>query len=104
MDVTDMDAKAADRDARPDTCLHCVVMTAIEDWFERHGKRVNGQVVVDVIEVASKLAECTVQVISMIPDRNQRRRALRMAHDAIDANVKSQQTGKLVALDVPAEH
>lgn len=98
------DTRKASRDERPDTCLHCVLMTALEGWFERHGDRQNGAVVLDVAHAVSKLAECTVEIAEMAGDRSQRRRAFRFAHDALDANLKSQRTKKLVGVDIPAEH
>ncbi len=87
-----------------DKCLHCVLMEALEGWFDRNGKREGGVVVIDIAEAISKLAECTVEITQMPDDRSQRRRAFRLAHDALDANLKSTQTGKLVPVDIPAEH
>jgi hypothetical protein len=96
----------ASRDARPDSCLHCVLMTALEEWFERHGKReANGDVVIDVLHAINKLCECTVELAEETPQsRSDRRRALRFAHEALDAHVKSVRTGKLVPVTVPSEH
>jgi hypothetical protein len=102
MRVTDIDAKKAD--VRSEDCLHCVVADAIEDFYRRRGERVNGMLLIDVAEVTSKLTECIVEVIREIPDRSKRRRAMRMAHDALDANLKSQISGKLVEIDIPHEH
>lgn len=104
MDVTDIPASKAPPDDRNPACLHCVVMTAIEGHFKAHGRRVQGQYVIDVMEVLSKLAECTVEIVNSLPERSKRRRAMRLAHDALDACVKSQQSGKLVSVDVPVEH
>jgi hypothetical protein len=101
MTITDIDASKAE--TRRDDCLHCVVATAIEEFFERHGERRDGQVVIDVMTVCSKLAECTAEVINLLSDRSQRRRAMRFAHDALDASMKSQRTGRLVSVDVPVE-
>lgn len=98
------DTFKAPRNERPDSCLHCVLMTAMEQWFERHGARQAGQVVVDVTLAVGKLAECIVEVTEATGDRSQRRRAFRFAHDALDANLKSQRTGKLVPVEIPAEH
>lgn len=102
MDVTNIDAKQSE--VRRSDCLHCVVADAIEAHYRKHGERVNGQVRIDIVEVCSKLAEAMVEVITMIPDRPGRRMAMRFAHDALDANLKSQTTGKLVAVDLPHEH
>lgn len=98
------EATKAPRDQRPDTCLHCVLMSALEEWFERHGKRQDGKVVIDATLVLSKFAECAVEIVEMTGDRAKRRRAMRFAHDALDAALKSQRTGKLVPVDIPAEH
>lgn len=102
MDITNIDAKKAE--VRRTGCLHCVIAEAIEVYYQEHGERINGQVRIDVTEVCSKLTEAMVEVIQMIPDRNQRRRAMRFAHDALDSNLKSQQSGKLVAVDIAREH
>lgn len=103
MHVTDIDTDKAPRDHRPDGCLHCVLMTALEEWFQRHGRREDGKVVIDVIHATSKLQECVVELVGMGGDRSDRRRAMRFAHDALDAALKSKRTGKLVAVDVPEE-
>ena len=99
---TQIDAQKSE--VRRDDCLHCVVMDGIEKYFREHGTFQNGQCVIDVVEVASKLTECLAEAICLIPDRNKRRRAVRMAHDALDANMRSQMTGKLVEVEVPHEH
>lgn len=105
MGVTDIPTRKASRDERPDTCLHCVVMTAIEQWFERHGERApSGQMMIDVTHVVAKLAECTVEFVEATGDRSKRRRAFRFAHDALDAQMKSSRTGKLVEVEIPEEH
>ena len=104
MSITDIPTQKADREHRSDSCLHCVVMTAIEQWFERHGERADGQVVVDVTHVLAKLAECAVEFVEATGDRSQRRRAFRFAHEALDAQLKSARTGKLVEVDIPHEH
>lgn len=98
------DASKVPREDRPDSCLHCVLMTAMEKWFERHGEHKNGTVVVDILHAISKFEECVAEMAGELPDRSQRRRAIRFAHDAVDAAVKSQQTGKLVEVTVPVEH
>jgi hypothetical protein len=103
-DLTDIPTEIATREERPDSCLHCVVMTAIEDWFERHGERRGGNVVIDVLLAVSKLTECVVQITETVPDRSGRRRAFRFAHDALDGNLKSQRAGKLVTVESPPEH
>lgn len=102
MHTTNIDAKKAE--VRRTDCLHCVVAEAVEVYYREHGKRVGEQVVIDVPEVCSKLAEAMVEVITMIPDRVNRCRAMRLAHDALDANLKSQMSGKLVEVEVPHEH
>lgn len=103
MSLTDIPTVKAEREERRDSCLHCVVMDVIEDWFERHGERSDGKVVVDVILVIGKLSECMVEFTEATGDRASRRRAFRYAHDAIDAALKSSKTGKLVAVDIPKE-
>jgi hypothetical protein len=103
--TTDIPAAKVPRDQRQDTCLHCVVMTAIEGYFRQHGERApDGQVVIDVTMVVQKLAECTVEMTEMTRDRSQRRRAFRFAHDALDAQLKSARSGKLVEVEIPSEH
>jgi hypothetical protein len=105
MTDTDIPAHKAPRNRRPDSCLHCVLMTAIEEWSERHGERRDSKVVLDVAHIISKLTECIAEVINAPNlERSQRRRALRMAHEALDANMRSIKTGKLVELEIPAEH
>ena len=99
---TQIDARKSE--VRREDCLHCVVMDSIETYFREHGTVQNGQCVIDVAEIASKLTECVAEVICSIPDRNKRRRAVRFAHDALDANMRSQATGKLVEVEVPHEH
>jgi hypothetical protein len=94
----------AQRHERPDSCLHCVLMTAIEEWFQRHGERRGNVVVIDCYHGISKLIECAVELAELAEDRSQRRRAIRFAHDAIDGAVKSLRTGKLVGVDMPPEH
>lgn len=103
MSETNIPAAKAPRDQRRESCLHCCVLTAIEEWFQHHGNRRDGVVVIDVIEVSSKLAECTVEIINSLPERSQRRSAMRFAHDALDANMKSQNRGKLIAVEIPTE-
>lgn len=98
------DTRKASRDERPDSCLHCVLMTAFEGWHERHAPRQDGKVMIDVIHAISKLTECAVEIIEEAGDRSQRRRAMRFAHDALDANLKSVRTKKLISVDVPPEH
>lgn len=104
MSLTDIPAGKADREHRDENCLHCVLMNAIEKYFQQHGERRGGQVVIDVTLVVSKLAECTVEMTEMTRDRSQRRRAFRFAHDALDAQLKSARSGKLVEVDIPGEH
>lgn len=99
-----MRSAKADREHRTDECLHCVLMTALEKWFERHGKREGGKVVIDVVWAIEKLSECTVDVVQMVPDRSNRRRGFRFAHDALDACLKAAHTGKLQAVDIPTEN
>jgi hypothetical protein len=99
-----MEARRADRSERPESCLHCVIMTTIESWFEYHGEKREGQVIIDLTHAISKLAECTVELSESAGDRSSRRRAFRFTHEALDANLKSQRTGKLVPVDIPAEH
>jgi hypothetical protein len=94
----------APRGERPDDCLHCVVMTSVEQWFERHGERRHGNVVIDVAHAINKLTECIVELAYMPPERSKRRRAMCFAHDCLDAGVKSRHTGKLVAVDLSEEH
>jgi len=96
--------RKAERHDRPDSCLHCVLMTALEGWCERHAPRQDGKVVVDILHAVGKLAECAVEITEFAGDRSQRRRAFRYAHDALDAALKSQRTKKLVEVEVPAEH
>jgi hypothetical protein len=98
------EAKKAERSERDDSCLHCVLMTSLEGWFERHGERRDGQMVIDVVQTVSKLAECIVEITEAAQDRSARRRAFRFAHEALDANLKSQRSGKLVPVDIPSEH
>lgn len=87
-----------------DACLHCAVMATVSEWFDKHGERANGTIVIDVTHAISKLTECTVELSEAAQDRVARRRAFRFAHDALDANLKALRTGKLVELDIPAEH
>lgn len=105
MDVTDIPSVKAPREDRPDSCLYCVLMTAIEDWFTRHGQRApDGRVIVDLNLVIGKLAECMVEHTAAAGNRSDRRRAFRFAHEALDAVLKSIWTGKLVSVDIPSEH
>lgn len=101
--MTQIPAIKADREHRPDSCLHCTILTALEEWFQAHGERVGSQVRIDVVLAVSKLTECAVEIIQEVPDRSGRRRAMRFAHDALDAALKSQITGKQVAVDIPTE-
>lgn len=89
-----------------ENCLHCAVMAMVNEWFDRHGEHraPDGQIMIDGLVAISKLTECIVQITQMAPERSQRRRGFRFAHDALDANLKSVQTGKLVPLEFPAEH
>jgi hypothetical protein len=96
--------RKAERGERPDTCLHCVLMTALEEWFERHGTLDHGKVVVDVLHAVQKLNEVSAELIEHVPDRSGRRRAARFAHDTLDATIKSLRTGKLQAVEAPPEH
>jgi hypothetical protein len=102
MRLTDIPAQKAD--GHNPGCLHCIVSEAIEKFYRDRGQRHDGKVIIDVMEVASKLSEAIVEVILCIPDRSKRRRAMRFAHDALDGNLKSQTTGKLVEVDIPDEH
>jgi hypothetical protein len=67
--------RQAIRDARPDDCLHCAVTNAIEEWFEKYGRRDGDKVVLDVSLVISKLTEAMVDIIDVVPERSERRRA-----------------------------
>lgn len=104
MSLTDIPSSKAPRDQRSDSCLHCVLMTIVEEWYRQHAERHQGKVLIDATEAIAKLAECIVDVVNEVPDRNNRRRAMRFAHDALDATMKSSKVGKLVAVDVPSEH
>ncbi|WP_339467806.1 hypothetical protein [Pseudomonas lurida] len=80
-------------------------MNAADDWHRQHGKRhPDGQVIVDLTYAIAKFAECLVELSQAAGSRHDRRRAFRYAHDALDAALKSTQTGKLVEIDIPAEH
>src|SRR5262249_16550516 len=87
-----------------DECLHCAVMAAMEDWHREHGDCEGGVIAVDASLVVAKLSECVAEVINRLPDRGARRRALRFAHEAIDASVKAQRNGELVEVAIPVEH
>lgn len=104
MTITDTPSGKADREHRDENCLHCMLMNTIEQYYRQHGERANGQVVIDVTQVVAKLAECTVEMTEMTRDRSQRRRAFRFAHDALDAQLKSVRSGKLIEVDIPGEH
>jgi hypothetical protein len=85
-------------------CLHCALMATINEWMRRSGRSQNGKPVFDVTLAISKLTECTVEIAEMPGDRSSKRRAFRFAHDALDANLKSQRTGQLVPVEIPGEH
>lgn len=104
MAITDIPSAKADREDRDDNCLHCMVMGTIEQYFRKHGERRDGKVVIDVMLVLQKLAECTIEITEMTAGRSQRRRAVRFAHDCLDAQLKSVRTGRLVEVDIPQEH
>lgn len=85
-------------------CLHCAIMEAIDGWLEGNAPREKGIVSVDVSVVLTSLAEVAAEYLDMPPDRNQRRRALKFIHAAIDGALKAKQTGKPVLVDIPQEH
>lgn len=85
-------------------CLHCTVRDAVTQWTEIHGELRNGAPAYDVAEIVASLSEVMAEFIVMPGDRGQRRRALRYAHDTLDAGVKSIITGKPVPVTVPTEH
>lgn len=85
-------------------CLHCVLMDALEDWAEVHARKEAGQTVYDIPLIVAKFTECIVELTESVVGRSGRRRAFRYAHDALDANLKAHQTGKLVELKIEAEH
>ena len=86
-------------------CLHCAVMATVHSWVEEHGPLTEGNLrVFDVVGLIENLTQCVVEVSQSPPERHQRRRAHRFSHDALDAHLKSKQTGKLVPVDIPAEH
>ena len=85
-------------------CLHCAIVATINDWFEQHGEVRDGRVVFDVVEAISKLQECAAEFAEMPADRSTRRRAFRFAHEALDAALKAERSGKQVAVDIPVEH
>ena len=85
-------------------CLHCAIIATVNDWFERNGEQRNGRVVFDVVEAISKLQECAAEFAEMPEDRATRRRAFRFAHEALDAALKAERSGKRVVVDIPVEH
>lgn len=84
-------------------CLHCTIRDAALAWIEIHGRKPDGQHA-DVGEVINGLAEVIGEFVEMPDDRNQRRRALRHAHAALDAGAKAARTGQAQPLDLPTEH
>ena len=86
-------------------CLHCAIMSTIDAWVNEHGDRSpDGAPIFDIVNVIEHLANCTVSVAEMAPDRSRRRRAHRYAHDALTAHLQSKQTGKSVLVNIPVEH
>jgi hypothetical protein len=77
-------------------------MTALEHWFERHGERMDGKLVIDVFHAIAKLTECAAELADMSGNRAETRRAMRLAHDSLDAALKSIRTGKLVPVEILA--
>lgn len=88
-----------------DKCLHCAISETINDWFDQYGKRADsGRVILDIVQAISSTAEVMGDLTESAGERSQRKRALRLAHAAIDAKVQSLRTGKIVPVDIPVEH
>lgn len=104
MTIRDTDIKAAKAEVRRTDCLHCVLMDSMEDWLTEHAPKIHGKTSIDVSFVSSKLMEVLAEVICTMQDRSSRRRAVRFSHDALDAAIRSQMTGRLVEVDCPAEN
>jgi hypothetical protein len=85
-------------------CLHCTVRDAVVDWAEAHAERLNGVPSYDVAEIVASLSEVMAEHIEMLDDRGKRRRALRFAHEALDAGVKAVRTGERQLINTPTEH
>lgn len=87
-----------------DKCLHCAVIETVSAWVKENAPRSDGQPIFDVVKIVEDLAQCVVEVSQMPEERGQRRRAHRFAHDALDAHLKAKATGKVVPVEIPAEH
>ena len=88
-----------------DKCLHCAVMATVRSWVKEHGEVKDGVAVFDIVSIIESLSQCTVEVGQLAPERSQRRRAQRFAHDALDAFLKSKLNGNsTVSVNIPTEH
>lgn len=89
-------------------CLECRLHRAVDGFYEDNGRRnpSTGVHIIDVDEVITKLATIAGALIAGLPERGQRRAALKFAHDAVDAGVKAARTGQLVpvAAESATEH
>lgn len=82
-------------------CLHCAIMDAISDWFDKNGERDNGAIVLDTVEAISRLQECVAEIVEANPNRADRRRAARFAKEALVAALEAERTGDRVSIEIP---
>lgn len=89
-------------------CLECRIGRAVDGYYAENGSEdpISGRHVIDSTEALSKLQTVAGELIAGLPDRGQRRAALKFAHDALDAGVKAARSGtpEYVAVESTVEH
>lgn len=82
------------------SCLHCAIEQTVNEWFERHGRRIGDDVLIDITLAIDKVTQVVVELAQMPEERSKRRGAMKYAHDCLDAHLKAKQVGHPVPVTV----